>query len=122
MLLPELPDTTFYVTGEPTLAPAEDANADDTAPMQPEAPDEEEQHDYQRRELLAQHGANIVRYVERLHRNLGHPRPQILLQMLNAANARPEVSMRPPVPVPSLCRTTPTRTTTQSRCHTREDV
>ena len=36
--------------------------------------DEKEQAIYQHRKMVETHGSNIVKYIERLHRNLGHPR------------------------------------------------
>ena len=46
---------------------------------------------FEHRKLRQEFGANIVRYVERLHRNMGHPRPDILVKMLQAASATSEV-------------------------------
>ena len=66
---------------------------DDDMGVEPAQWDEDEmvhnEEAHTTRKLNQDHGANIVRYIDRLHRNLGHPRPQTLVQMLQAANARP---------------------------------
>ena len=56
---------------------------------QEHAPEQEDAYLY--RKLVAEHGANIVRYVTRLHKNLGHPSTTVFLQVPTASGARPEV-------------------------------
>ena len=46
---------------------------------------------YQYRRLKENYGPNVVRYVEKLHKNLGHPKAETLVRMIQAANGRQEV-------------------------------
>eukprot|EP00959_Pyramimonas_sp_CCMP1952_P296088 6193320-Pyramimonas_sp.AAC.1 len=41
--------------------------------------------------LRSEFGQNVFRYVERLHKNLGHPSTEVFVRMLAAAKAREEV-------------------------------
>ena len=70
--------------------------------------DEKEQAVYQHRKLVEAHGSNIVKYIERLYRNLGHPRPNVLVQMPEAASGRAGHCLRKRVHVQDLSCTTET--------------
>eukprot|EP00959_Pyramimonas_sp_CCMP1952_P386009 8089763-Pyramimonas_sp.AAC.1 len=41
--------------------------------------------------LKSEFGQNVFGYVERLHKNLGHPSTEVFVRMLTAASAREEV-------------------------------
>ena len=85
IMAPERNDVCYYTAGDIMMEDEEQ-----TATL----PSEDPQHSkdiYEHRKLKQECGANIVRYVERLHRNLGHPRPDVVVKMLQSANATSEV-------------------------------